>query len=172
MPNMARNEINEASFTTVFDILKICKPRVVTIEETETIALRRPLRRAGQQTSGLPERERALELQAFRLVGVADEPSGTGPNGETRKWRQCKAVITEIERLRDQLLTMTIHNEILQSQVNNLEFEKTNLQQQVTRTLTLAVEQEGIMANLGAKNSLLQGQLEAYKWPIAHTNFD
>lgn len=87
-------------------------------------------------------------------------------------------MINEIERLRDQLLTMTIHNEILQSQVNNLEFEKTDLQQQVTRTVTLAVEQEGAMANLEAKssrleaeNSLLKTQVEAYTWPTAATDF-
>lgn len=36
-PNMARNAINEASLTMVFDILVICKPRMVTIEETEGI---------------------------------------------------------------------------------------------------------------------------------------
>ncbi|KAK4945604.1 hypothetical protein LTR10_015223 [Elasticomyces elasticus] len=36
-PNEALNEMNEASFTAVSDILKICKPRVVTLEETEGI---------------------------------------------------------------------------------------------------------------------------------------
>lgn len=100
--------------------------------------------------------ERALELEAFRLVGVASEPSGTGPNGETRKWRQCKAVIHEIESLRGQVQAMAIQKQNLQSQINNLVSEKIALQEHVNSTWNLAVEQTGVIANLEAKNDLLE----------------
>ncbi|KIV85172.1 hypothetical protein PV11_00902 [Exophiala sideris] len=92
-------------------------------------------------------KERGVEDEIFELVGVTKEPAATGPNNETRLYRQRQAVLSEIHNLRNQV-------QILVLQMEAINIQKQNVKSQVT---ALLAEMEMLRSQLAARDNHLNG---------------
>ena len=65
-------------------------------------------------------KERGVEDEIFELVGVTKEPAGTGPNNETKLYRQRQAVLNKIQKHEEQVQMLVSDQKAMALLVRNL----------------------------------------------------
>ncbi|KAI1618041.1 hypothetical protein EDD37DRAFT_253869 [Exophiala viscosa] len=117
------------------------------------------------------KKERKVENEIFELVGVTKEPAGTGPNNETKLYRQRQAVLNKIQNHEEQVQmlvsdrqAMAIHMQNLKAQFNALLSDNEALRNRLAAADNHINGLANYIVNLELENNDVKAQVQARTW--------